>query len=149
MRALRTHRRRPPSLGTAGVALLLGLLALTACGGVDLADTGATGAERRACESLVGALPGKVADLERRETDGTPLGAAWGDPAITLRCGVPQPKEQDRFSACQTVDGLDWFAPESATTDQSADVTLTTVGREPRVELVVPAERRPPAAAAR
>ena len=85
-----------------------------------------------------------MADQERRKTGGNPLGAAWGDPPIVLRCGVPRPAGQDRFAACQTVNGLDWFAPESASTDQAADVVLTTIGREPRVEVVVPAEQRPP-----
>ena len=75
-------------------------------------DTDGLGAEREACESLVEALPDRVADQPRRETYGNPLGAAWGDPAIVLRCGVGTPEGYDKFAACQIVNGLDWFVPE-------------------------------------
>jgi hypothetical protein len=128
----------------AGVVTLAALVA--GCGTVDVPASSATSADRAACRGLVAALPDRVSDQERRETSGNPLGAAWGDPAIVLRCGVRRPADQDQFAACQTVDGIDWFAPESASTDQSSDVVLTTIGREPRVEVVVPAELRPPAA---
>jgi hypothetical protein len=125
------------------------LLPLAACGSgaVDVRRSEMGAADRAACTALVKALPPTVADLERRRTEGNTLAAAWGDPAVVLRCGVGAPAEQGKFAGCQTVNGVDWFAPDSATTDQSSDVTLTTVGREPRVELFVPAEHRPPAAA--
>jgi hypothetical protein len=127
------------------VALLLALV--TGCGGVDIADTDVTGAERAACARLVEALPDRVSDQPRRETSGNPLGAAWGDPAIVLRCGVGTPEGYDRFSACQTVNGLDWFVPDEMSEDQAMDVVMTTVGRAPAVEVVLPATYRPPAAA--
>jgi hypothetical protein len=128
------------------VAGVVALLALTgsACGGVDVAPTTVSGAERAACERLVEALPEHVSDQGRRETSGNPLGAAWGDPAIVLRCGVGTPEGYDKFAACQTVNGLDWFVPAEDIEDQGVDVTMTTLGREPRVEVVVPAAYRPP-----
>jgi len=127
----------------AGVVALVAL-ACAGCGGVDVPDTSVSGAERDACESLVDALPDQVSDQSRRDTSGNPLGAAWGDPAIVLRCGVGTPEGYDKFAGCQTVNGLDWFVPDSTIEDQDADVVLTTIGRTPAVEVTVPASYRPP-----
>jgi Protein of unknown function (DUF3515) len=127
----------------AGVVVLL-VLTTAACGAVDVPDSSVSAAERKACESLVEALPVTVADQSRRETSGNPLGAAWGDPAIVLRCGAGTPEDYDKFAGCQTVNGLDWFVPTSTVEDQDADVVMTTIGRMPAVEVVVPASYRPP-----
>jgi len=126
----------------AGVVVLL--LVATGCGAVDVPDTSVSASERKACESLVEALPDQVADQSSQETSGNPLGAAWGDPAIVLRCGVGTPEGYDKFAACQIVNGLDWFVPTSTIEDQDADVVLTTIGRTPAVEVTVPASYRPP-----
>ena len=125
------------------------LMALTtaACGAVDVPATKVSAAEREACEDLVAALPDSVSDQPRRDTEGNPLGAAWGDPAIVLRCGVGVPEGFDQFSRCEVADGLGWFAPQETAEDQSKDVVMTAIERSPRVEVVVPAELRPPVAA--
>lgn len=125
-------------------AVALVAFAVAACGAVDVPDTSVSGAGREACASLVGALPDQVSDQPRRETSGNPLGAAWGDPAIVLRCGVGTPEGYDRFAGCQTVDDLDWFVPTATIEDQDADVVMTTIGRKPAVEVVVPSSYRPP-----
>jgi hypothetical protein len=130
----------------AGVVALL-LATSTACGGVDIPATDVSGAQRTACERLVEALPDQVSDQPRRETDGDALGGAWGDPAIVLRCGVGTPEGYNRFAACQTVNGLDWFVPDETSKDQSLDVVMTTIGRRPAVEVRLPATYRPPVAA--
>jgi hypothetical protein len=114
---------------------------------VDVDGSGATGRARTACEGLVKALPGHVSDQEQRTTSGSPLGAAWGDPAIVLRCGVGKPEDYDPVTGCQTADGLDWYVPEDGMNDQSADVVMTTIGRSPAVEVTLPARYRPPVAA--
>jgi hypothetical protein len=101
-----------------------------------------------ACRDLVDALPDRVADQERRAVepdDG--LTAAWGDPALVLRCGVGRPAGFDQVSPCQVVDDVGWFLPESAITGEPTDLVLTVVDRSPRVELFVPEEYYPPAAA--
>ena len=68
------------------------LAAVTAgCGAVHLTAPDVSGADRRACLSLVDDLPDHLAEQQRRETEGSPLGAAWGDPPIVLRCGVGTP----------------------------------------------------------
>lgn len=128
----------------AGVVALL--LATTAACAVEVPDTPASASERAACTELVDALPDRVSDQSQRETRGNPLGAAWGDPAIVLRCGVGKPADYDPLDGCMRVNGVDWYASEDAATDQSTDVVLTTIGRAPGVELFVPAELRPPAA---
>src|SRR3546814_13080570 len=65
------------------------------------------------CSSdLVAGLPTTLAGLESRELSGdTEYGAAWGDPAIVLTCGVGVPDGFDEFSACTEVSGVGWFVP--------------------------------------
>ncbi|MEO7351994.1 MAG: DUF3515 domain-containing protein [Marmoricola sp.] len=130
----------------AGVIALL-VLFVTACGKVDVAATSVTASERTTCTALVKALPDHVSDQAQVETKGNPLGAAWGDPAIVLRCGVGKAAGYDKFASCQTVNGVDWFVPEKMVSDQSADVVSTTLGRTPAIEVSLPATYRPPAAA--
>ena len=127
------------------MALLLVLS--VACGPLEVRRTEVTSAQRTACDALVKALPDRVSDQDRREISGNPLAVAWGDPAIVLRCGVPEPAGYHKFASCQTVNDLDWFVPDETSDDQGLDVVLTTLGREPRVEIVVPAQYRPPVAA--
>jgi hypothetical protein len=135
----------------AGVVVLLAVQSmLSGCGGdeVDVRPTGVTGADREACISLVKALPRHVSDQSARTVTGeTEVGAAWGDPAVVLRCGVGRPAGYTKFAACQTANGVDWFVPDEAMQDQGADVRMTTIGRSPSVEVLVPAEDRPPVAA--
>lgn len=45
------------------------------------------------CAALTSAVPQTVDNEKRRSTKpSSPLTAAWGNPAITLRCGVPEPE---------------------------------------------------------
>ena len=93
-----------------------------------------------------GALPDRLVDQERREVDGE-HGAAWGDPAIVLRCGVDEPDGFDELSTCQVVNDVAWYIPEEQVTGQPVDIVMTTVGRRPNVEVSLPADYFPPAAA--
>ena len=127
----------------AGVAAAL---LLSGCS-VDVPDTDVPAAQRDACADLVAALPESVSDQSRRETRGNPLGAAWGDPPIVLRCGVGEPADYDPIVGCQNANGMDWFVPEKGMTDQDVDVVMTTYGRVPSVEVTLPAKYRPPVAA--
>ena len=126
----------------AGVALLAAFSA--GCGAADVAAPDVSGADRRACLSLVEDLPERLAVQQQRESEGSPLGAAWGDPPIVLRCGVGTPEDYEPFSPCQRINGVDWFVPEEQIADQDADVLLTTIGRKPNVEVALPSEYRPP-----
>jgi len=105
------------------------------------------GAAARACADLVSALPDRVADQGRREVDtGAGYGAAWGDPPIELRCGVPRPRGLDAYAACQVVNGVGWFLPEAELRRGAGPLTMTTVGRSTYVQVRVPQDYLPPAA---
>ncbi len=139
-------RRRPAPRSTGAVAVSALLLLATGCSGPLTLDAPAvTGADATACRALVDALPEKVDGVSRVEADaGAGYGAAWGDPAIELRCGVPVPKDFDEFSGCQTANGVDWFVPESQQTGRPEDIVMTSVGRTVNVEVRVPATYWPP-----
>jgi hypothetical protein len=103
--------------------------------------------DQDACRTLHDALPDLVADLPTRpvepKSDWT---AAWGDPAIVLTCGGPPAADFKRTSTCTTVNGVDWFIPESQLeSPSSTDLTMTTVNRKQVVEVRMPAEYWPPA----
>ncbi len=86
-----------------------------------------------ACGSFIGQLPEKLQNLQQRHiTAGVQQNAAFGDPAITVACGGPQPKvgqTDDVFNAS----GVCWIAR----TEANATV-LTTVDRATPVTLTVP-----------
>ena len=133
----------------AGVVALVGAVLLAGCSS-DVAVEPSRGtdalsdAQVEACERLVDALPDRVGDLARRQTTGNPLGAAWGDPAVVLRCGVETPDDFTKTSVCQDINGVLWFVPDGQITDQGADVVATTMATLPRVEVAIPAQLRPP-----
>lgn len=57
------------------------------------APTPTSSSAQSECAALTKALPQSVDNENRRGTSpSSPLTAAWGDPAITLRCGVPEPQ---------------------------------------------------------
>ena len=115
--------------------------------GVRIEGTDVTGSAARACRDLVAALPAHVSDQPRVTVSDSRIGAAWGDPAIILRCGVGRPADYDPATGCQTADGLDWYVPARGMNDQSVDVVMTTIGRIPAIEVTVPARDRPPVGA--
>lgn len=133
-----------------GVVLsLVGAVLLGACGGaaVTIRAPSLSADARDTCEHLVAALPAQVADLERRETEpADALGAAWGDPAIVLTCGVGRPAGYDPANGCTTVDGVDWYIPtEQLDANGERDLTMTTIERAVAVEVVMPGQHWPPA----
>jgi hypothetical protein len=88
-----------------------------------------------ACASV--AWPEAVSGQERTVTD--PEGswvAAWGDPAIIARCGLPA-LEPTTFD-CIDVDGAQWVVRELA--DGTA---MSTYGTDPAIEVLVPAAYGP------
>jgi hypothetical protein len=101
---------------------------------------------RAMCSDLIDALPETVADdLDAREVDPSDaLAAAWGDPAVVLRCGVPAPTALTRTSACFEVDGVGWLATQDGRevlgdAPVEGTLTFTTIGRAAYVEVQVPA----------
>ena len=143
-------RRRPRRRATAprpAASLLaavsgLGLLLAGCTSAVSV--KAAPHAQEPACASIVLALPDVLGDLERMDTT-SQASAAWGSPtaAVVLRCGVePLGPTTDRCVTVETPGGpsVDWVTvagePDA---DGAADWTFTTYGREPAVEVVVPA----------
>lgn len=101
--------------------------------------------EAAVCRGLVNALPDVVADQTRRDVtpdDGTT--AAWGDPAIVLRCGVDKPQGFDRFAECTVVNDVDWYVPD--VWPETGSLVFSTVGRDVYVEVSLPVRYLPPAA---
>jgi Protein of unknown function (DUF3515) len=127
------------------VGLVAGLLMLlaTCSAPVDVDPPDVDPAARAICGALADELPDVVLDLEREDTSPeSDLTAAWGDPAIVLRCGVPAPEALEPTSSLVTVDGVDWF-PEQLT----AGYLFTTYGRSVFVEVSVPDDYAPEAGA--
>ncbi len=95
-----------------------------------------------ACEPLVKALPAKVLDAERRETEPvSPLTSAYGDPPIEVTCGVAPPAGMaEAQSQCFEVNGVGWFAK-----DVENGVIFTTIGRQVYLEVAVPSAYAPEA----
>ncbi len=78
-----------------------------ATGPVDVEVPSVSDEVRRSCAALVAALPVEVDPGVRRRpvTGDDALTAAWGEPPVTLACGVPDP---DRPDEPVTVNGVGW-----------------------------------------
>lgn len=128
-------------------ALMAALLTmgLAGCGSQDVHVSGftMTSAGRAACGPLVAHLPAHVADQDRRTTTGSTYAAAWGDPAIVLRCGVPRPAGFDRSATCLTRNGVGWFVPPKQIADSGSALDMTLVKHQPRIRVHLPAHYRP------
>ena len=94
-----------------------------------------------ACADVLALLPAELAGAARRETGGGAGTAAWGDPAILLRCGEEPVLASTQ--PCVTVpgdpEGVDWVVLAS---DDSGSI-VRTFGRDPSVEVEVPASYGP------
>lgn len=100
-----------------------------------------TGTAATACRALADRLPARVSDEERRETDpASRYTAAWGDPPITVRCGVRKPAQLTPTAMLFTVDDVDWLPLPQ---DSDAPTRFYAVERRAYVEVVVPAEHAP------
>jgi hypothetical protein len=128
---------------------LLVLVAGCGAGAVAVSAQAPDEEDREACRALLDDLPDSLADLPRRDVDPVDgWGAAWGDPPLVVRCGSTPPAGFDSVSSCTTVNGVDWFIPDDQLeADEPGDLTMTTVHREQYVEVSLPAEHFPPAAA--
>jgi hypothetical protein len=94
------------------------------------------------CAELLKALPATVMGQGHRTVSPvSALAAAWGNPAIVLRCGVPTPAMLQPTSRCDVVNGVGWFSRE----DADHNWVFTTIGRTSKVELRVPGNYSPAA----
>ncbi|MFC0041259.1 DUF3515 domain-containing protein [Actinomadura rayongensis] len=120
------------------VPLLATTLAGCGAGAVAVPVPAADATTTRLCEGL--RLPERVHGEKLRGTSpASPLTAAWGSPAIALRCGVPLPAGLRPTSQLQDINGLSWFGVPA-----DRPVTWTAVGRQAYVEVTVPPKYAPP-----
>lgn len=95
------------------------------------------------CTAIMKALPATLDGQRRVTSTGSRFGAAWGRPAIIVRCGVPEPRSfvPLQGSPCQTVNGIDWYLTSDVPADASSDqpIVMVTVYRKPAIEVSVPA----------
>jgi hypothetical protein len=123
--------------------VLSAVLLLAGCGGGPVRLTPPSAADRPACAKLAALLPDRLGDLDAVEfTPKDAEGGAWGDPALTLTCGVGVPETFGPTSTCDVVNGVDWFVSDEERNDTRGDATLTTVSLSPRVAVHVPAKYR-------
>jgi hypothetical protein len=104
------------------------------------------------CLAVTSQLPVKVRDLVARKVSAGPeQNAAWGEPALTVACGVAQPKTcaslDETGSGCVPLDTelmnmnrVCWYADE-----QPDATTFTTMDREVPVRVTVPKQYAQPA----
>lgn len=98
----------------------------------------APGSTTPACAALTAALPAELGGLPRRQlerSDDPSLAgvAAWGEPAVVLRCGIPAPAELTCTAPVQEVDGVAWLPLSTG-----GDTTYFAVDRSVRIALTVP-----------
>jgi hypothetical protein len=123
------------------VAVLAAAISVTACSSaVSVPDPAATGQSEQVCTAVMADLPVTVLDEQRRKVEPGHRSAAWGDPAITLRCGVEKPPKLTAASPCYEVNGVGWLAEEA-----SGGYLFTTIGRTAFIEVGVPSEYAPEA----
>jgi hypothetical protein len=86
------------------------------------------------CGRLHDALPARLDGRPTaRRSPKSALTAAWGDPAVVLRCGVRQPQTLRATSELIEINGVRWFLQETAD-----NYVFTSYGRMAFVEVRVP-----------
>ncbi len=123
-------------------ALALGLGGLAGCSSAVVVQVAPHAADPL-CASVVLALPPALDDLQRLRTTSQAT-TAWGDPTgpVVLRCGVEPlaPTTDTCLTASDDRSSVDWVAVAGPTDENgAAEWTFTTYGRDPAVEVVVPA----------
>lgn len=117
-------------------ALVLAALLLAGCSNAEIPSSQPPAADEQACRSLVESLPLSLDDHEN--TGRSEYAAAWGDPRIVLKCGVPAPSAYEKTSEMVVINEVAWFGEE-----QPNGYIFTAVGRGPLVEVTVPDTHAP------
>jgi hypothetical protein len=111
---------------------LLALLLASCAGSYDVDEYPTVPGTEVDCKALFADVPQHVAEQGRLNVPGQ-VAAAWGDPAIILRCGVEKPAALTPSSQCFDVSGVGWLA------ESTADGYLfTSIGRTFHVSVEVP-----------
>ncbi|WP_420035725.1 DUF3515 domain-containing protein [Streptomyces sp. cg28] len=140
------HRRRPGRVHRVLVgapALSLLVAAVAGCSATDDAPEAAVptpeASVAKLCRNLDEVLPQKLDGLDRNDPEpSSELTAAWGSPAIILRCGVPWPDAAaDNDSNPATINGVEWIVEEL---DGGAQ-RMTTGSRLAYIEVTIPKDQ--------
>ena len=135
--------RRPHLTLAAILIVTASTAALAGCGygAVDVTPHEPEPASADVCAALHDALPDTVDDAVERDVDpSSEYVAAWGQPAIVLRCGVPMPPSYRPDAQLFEIDGVGWLPDEG-----DGGMFFTTVDREVLVEVAVPDDYAPEA----
>ena len=110
---------------------------------VDIDEHDLSESDRGACRALVDDLPDTLAGQEGRPVEpDDALGAAWGDPAYVLTCGVPEPTDYEPTAECNVIKGVGWYVTDDQLSDLGVDATPIALSLAPYVEVVVPSDYR-------
>jgi hypothetical protein len=91
-------------------------------------------AAQRACQELIAALPTTLGDRPARPVRSpSPYVAAWGEPAVVLRCGVAKPAGYLPDSQVFEIGGVRWFPVQ-----RGAGTVWTATDRAVYVEVTAP-----------
>ncbi|MER5947883.1 DUF3515 domain-containing protein [Streptomyces sp. NPDC001904] len=140
------HRRRIGRVHRVLVgapALSLLVASVAGCSATDAAPKAAVPTPEtsvaKLCRNLDKVLPQKLDGSERNDPDpSSELTAAWGSPAIILRCGVPWPDAAaDADSNPATVNGVEWIVQKL----DSGAQRMTTGSRLAYVEVTIPEDQ--------
>ena len=119
---------------------------------VQLAAPALSAHDAQVCLAVTSQLPTRVRNLPARKVSAGPeQNAAYGEPPITVQCGVAQPKMCETITPGQTgcvpldadllvMNGVCWFGD-----DGPATKVFTTMDREVAVQVGVPASYDQPA----
>jgi len=108
---------------------------LAGCSKVAVSDPTPDAAGAAVCSAVMADLPEQVLDQGRRTVEPGRFSAAWGKPAIVLRCGVGAPPTLTPTSECMEINGVGWFSEEA-----TGGMIFTTIGRAAYVEVSVPSQ---------
>ena len=109
-------------------------LALVGCGDDAVRAVPFDAADSEPCQQVARLWPATIGPYEARVTAVQSEGvAAWGDPPIVARCGKAPPGPTT--DPCIDVNGVDWVA----TPLDDGGTMFTTFGRDPALEVLVPA----------
>lgn len=131
-------------VGVLVMARIIGQRAARVLDPLTVSEIDAPAATSAVCAALIAAMPTELAGSPRRVlTDPVDGVLAWGDPAVTVRCGIADPVELTCSSALQavTVDGktVQWLPVPGADA-----TTYFAVDRSVRVAATIP-DGAPPA----
>ncbi|CAN5178360.1 hypothetical protein BH09ACT10_BH09ACT10_19220 [soil metagenome] len=132
--------RRPPVVLLRAIAAALVLGTVVGCSAqVAVKPYVIDEASIAACDTFYEALPTTLAGQQSAEVVAD-RAAAWGDPAIIVRCGVEAPAALTLDARCDYVSGIGWFTERAG-----KDYLFTTIGRTFFISVEVPAAYEPAA----